>query len=197
MAGAMVISEWNVGNQPNASGEYIGIRGRAPGLLSWLLSVLGVERGIRMVATSKHIKFTQGDLGGSSTRIIPFDKICSTSYGYKKPWIEALTIIWVAGAMLYSLGTAMIGGVMGGIIGVLIAIGIAALYYTLNKRMSISLIEMSGTVNQIVFKRSVLEGIQLDETTSAYASDIIQWLMDQAGGGSGSAPTNTIQQGHI
>ncbi len=197
MAGAMVISEWHVANQPNAQGEYIAIRGRAPGVLSWILSVLGVERGVRMVATSKHVRFQQGDLGGSVTRIIHLDKICSTSYGYRKPWAEAFGIVVMGGGLGPLLGEAVIGGSMGYAIGFLAVIGIAALYYALNKRMSISLIEMSGTVNQIVFKRSVLEGIKLDESSSAYASDIMQWLMDQASGGSSSAPTSTTQQGHI
>ena len=197
MAGAMVISEWHVANQPNAQGEYIAIRGRAPGVLSWILSVLGVERGVRMVATSNHVRFQQGDLGGSVTRIIHLDKICSTSYGYRKPWAEAFGIVVMGGGLGPLLGEAVIGGSMGYAIGFLAVIGIAALYYALNKRMSISLIEMSGTVNQIVFKRSVLEGIKLDESSSAYASDILQWLMDQAGGGSSTAPTSTTQQGHI
>lgn len=85
MAKAMVISEWRVNNAPNQQGEYISIRGRAPGLISWVLSILGVERGVRMAATTRHVNFREGDLGGSSTRIIQMDSVCSTYYGSKKP----------------------------------------------------------------------------------------------------------------
>jgi len=196
MAGAMVISEWHVANQPNAQGEFIAIRGRAPGLISWILSLLGVERGVRMVVTGQHIRFQEGDLGGSATRIIHLDKVCSTYYGYKKPWAEAFGILWFAVAVLGSLGGAIMGPI-GGILGFGVGIGIAALYYALNKRMSIGLVEMSGVVNQIVFKRSVLEGINLDEQSSSQASDVIQWLMDSARTGSGGVATSSTQQGHI
>ena len=86
---------------------------------------------------------------------------------------------------------------MGGALGVFASIGIAAVYYAFNKRMSIGLVEMSGVVNQIVFKRSVLEGINLDENSSSQASDVIQWLMDSARTGSGGVATSSTQQGDI
>ena len=86
---------------------------------------------------------------------------------------------------------------IGGVFGFIAAIVIAAIYYALNKRMTIGLVEMSGVVNQIVFKRSVLEGINLDENSSSQASDVIQWLMDSARTGSGGVATSSTQQGHI
>ena len=197
MAGAMVISEWHVANQPNAQGEFIAIRGRAPGLFSWIMSLLGVERGVRMVATAQHIRFQEGDLGGSSTRIIHLDKICSTYYGYKKPWAEAAILIFVLATPLAGIGAQVMNSGIGGVFGFIAAIVIAAIYYALNKRMTIGLVEMSGVVNQIVFKRSVLEGINLDENSSSQASDVIQWLMDSARTGSGGVATSSTQQGHI
>jgi hypothetical protein len=207
MAGAMVISEWHVATfhssldnsfyQPNAQGEFIAIRGRAPGLFSWIMSLLGVERGVRMVAIGQHIRFQEGDLGGSATRIIHLDKICSTYYGYKKPWAEAFAIILFAGVPLAMLGALLPFSAIGAILGFGVGLGIAAIYYALNKRMSIGLVEMSGVVNEIVFKRSVLEGINLDEQSSSQASDVIQWLMDSARTGSGGVATSSTQQGHI
>ena len=197
MTGAMVISEWHAGHQPNDQGEYVSIRGRAPGLISWVLSTLGVERGVRLVATTKHIQFKEGDLGGSSTRIIHLDKISSTYYGYKKPWAQAFTIIWVLGGILAPICAALTKSETGAVIGVLLSIGIAALYYALNKRMTVGVVEQSGIVNQIVFKRSVLEGLKLDEESSAQASDVIQWLMDAARTSSGGPAEGMTQQGSI
>ena len=194
MAGAMVISEWHVAGQPNNQGEFIAIRGRAPGLVAWVLSILGVERGIRMVATAQHIQFQEGDLGGSSTRIIPLENVCSTYYGYKKPWVEATTLLFVAGVLLGGILAGSMGDVIGFLVGLAIAIVIAAIYYSTQKTMTIGLVETSAVVNQIVFKRSVLEGINLDEQSSANASDMIQRLMDNARTGTGKSST---QQGHI
>ena len=190
MAGAMVISEWHVANTPNGQGEYIKIRGRAPGLFWWLLSLLGVERGVQMVATSQHIKFQEGDLGGSSTRIIHMDKISSTYYGYKRPWIESATIILVLAGPIGTIIGMVLNSEVAMIFGLPVSILIAALYYYLNKRMTVGLVEQSGVVNEVVFKRSVLEGVNLDEQSAASASDIMQWLMDSARTGSaGSSST--------
>lgn len=197
MAGAMVISEWHVAYQPDASGAYVSIRGRQAGLLSWILSILGVERGVRLEADTKHIKFKEGDMGGSSTRVIHLDSISSTYYGFKKPWVEAIVITWVLGSALWGLGGALIGGTLGSLIGGIVAVGIAALYYFLNKRMTVGIVEHSGVQSQLVFKRSVLEGLKLDEASSAQASDVLQWLMDAARTGKAGPAEGTTQQGHI
>jgi hypothetical protein len=197
MAGAMVISEWHVAYQPDSSGAYVSIRGRQAGLLSWILSILGVERGVRLEADTKHIKFKEGDMGGSSTRVIHLDSISSTYYGFKKPWAEAIVIIWLLGGALWGLGGALIGGTLGSLIGGIVAVGIAALYYFLNKRMTVGIVEHSGVQSQLVFKRSVLEGLQLDEASSAQASDVLQWLMDAARTGKAGPAEGTTQQGHI
>ena len=197
MAGAMVISEWHVAYQPNSSGAYVSIRGRQAGLLSWILSILGVERGVRLEADTKHIKFKEGDMGGSSTRVIHLDSISSTYYGFKKPWAEAIVIIWLLGGALWGIGGALIVGTLGSLIGGIVAVGIAALYYFLNKRMTVGIVEHSGVQSQLVFKRSVLEGLKLDEASSAQASDVLQWLMDAARTGKAGPAEGTTQQGHI
>jgi len=193
----MVISEWHVAYQPNSSGAYVSIRGRQAGLLSWILSILGVERGVRLEADTKHIKFKEGDMGGSSTRVIHLDSISSTYYGFKKPWAEAIVIIWLLGGALWGIGGALIGGTLGSLIGGIVAVGIAALYYFLNKRMTVGIVEHSGVQSQLVFKRSVLEGLKLDEASSAQASDVLQWLMDAARTGKAGPAEGTTQQGHI
>ena len=115
----------------------------------------------------------------------------------QKPWAEAFGLLWFAGGFLASLGAGIMDSPICAILGFGVGIVIAAIYYALNKRMSIGLVEMSGVVNQIVFKRSVLEGINLDENSSSHASDVIQWLMDSARTGSGGVATSSTQQGHI
>jgi hypothetical protein len=92
--------------------------------------------------------------------------------------MEAFIMVVVLASPLAGILTAIMQSAVGGVIGLLAAVACGVLYYALNKRMTIGLVEMSGVVNQIVFKRSVLEGIKLDEQSSAHASDIIQWLMD-------------------
>ena len=106
-------------------------------------------------------------------------------------------MIVVLASPLGAIFAAIMQSAVGGLIGLLAAVGCGALYYALNKRMTVGLVEMSGVVNQIIFKRSVLEGIKLDEQSSAQASDIIQWLMDSARTGGSGSSTSTTQQGHI
>ena len=63
--------------------------------------------------------------------------------------------------------------------------------------MTVGIVEHSGVQSQLVFKRSVLEGLKLDEASSAQASDVLQWLMDAARMGKAGPAQGTTQQGHI
>lgn len=200
MAVTIVISEWHVDLEPNSQGEYVAIRGRASGVLSWIQSILGVDRGIRMVVTKHHIRFQQGDLGGSSTRIIPLENICSTYYGFARPWFATLLVITLSLILSYFWFKGQVTDENRLYLKIL-AVGwsflIGGIYYLLNQRMTIGFVEHSGEMVKLVFKQSALEGIKLNEQTSAQACDIIQWLMDGARNGSLGPLTSTTQQGFI
>lgn len=160
---AYVIRAWKVAGTPIAeTGNYVSIEGRAGGLISWLLSLLGVSPIVTIAVDQQRITFTEGSWSGSASRIIPLENVCSTYYGYYKPWKEAL----VFGALLAvpTFGISVI---------------LALIYYFLNKSLTIGFVEYSGVASAISFKRSVIEGQDIEEKQARFVCEVVQWLVDE------------------
>ncbi len=160
---AFVITKWSISEVGALQdGNYVYIKGREAGLLSWLLSLVGIDPSVSISVNSKTILFEKGSLAGFDKRVIPIGSVCSTYYGYTKPWQAALVI-----------GIALLpAGGLGLIVG--------PLYYFLNKTTSFGFIENSGVSNGIQFKRSVIEGKNLSEKDALKTISIIQSLLEQS-----------------
>ena len=157
-----VIKKWQVNETvADASQNYIEIEGRAGGLLSWLMSKVGISPTVKVEIGAEQIRFAEGSLAGNAHRIIPLENISSTFYGYAKPWKEALLIAIVLGVPTFGIGVIL-----------------AILYYYLNKSMTVGFVEVSGVVNGIAFKRSVIEGIKVDESQAQQVAELTQKLID-------------------
>ncbi len=156
---ALVIKSWYADAKPNSEGSYVSIAGRQQGLLSWLLSVLGIDPVTRVRIDGQSVYFEKGSLAGFEQRVIPLSSLCSAYYGYTKPWQVAL----VLGAMLLPImGLGLIVG---------------PLYYFLNKKLSMGMVEVSGLVSGIEFKRSVIEGQNIDEKEGMRVIGVIHGLI--------------------
>lgn len=157
-----VIKKWQVSETVvNSTQNYVLIEGRAAGFISWLLSLVGISPTVNLEINSERIKFAEGSLAGSAHRVIPLENVCSTYYGYAKPWKEALFI-----GLLLGIPTFGIGAIIG------------VIYYYLNKHMTLGFIEVSGVGNGIAFKRSVIEGINVDEKQAQQVAELVQKLID-------------------
>lgn len=163
---AFVITSWQAHDQPQPeTGEYVRIQGRAGGLISWLLSLVEISPTFRLVVTADMIALEEGSLQGFVRVLTPIENTCSTSYGYAKPWKEALALTVVIGFFTFFLL-----GIPGLIVG--------GLYYFLNKTLTIGFTDKGGHSRTIQFKRSVIEGINVDETTAGDVCAIIQRRVD-------------------
>jgi len=172
---AYVITAWTI-NDLRTSGEtLVEIKGRQDGLISWLLSLLGIEPTISLRVTRKNIEFSQGSLAGFTRRIVPVANVCSTLYGFTKPW-QTAAVIAVLGVMIGS-GVASQSAALGALL-MLIGVVIAGVYYFLNKVLTLGFVETSGVLNAIQFKRSVIENKKLDESDAAQVIALIQSLVD-------------------
>jgi hypothetical protein len=156
-----VIKKWQVSETAGADQNNIEIEGRAGGLLSWLMSKVGISPTVKVEIGAEKIRFAEGSLAGNAHRIIPLESISSTFYGYAKPWKEALLIAIVLGIPTFGIGVIL-----------------AIVYYYLNKSMTVGFVEVSGVVNAIAFKRSVIEGIKVDETQAQQVAELTQRLID-------------------
>ena len=179
-----VIKSWYSSNQPDTDGNYILIEGRQEGLISWLLSVFRIEPTVTIRVTENKVEFAEGSLAGNVRRVIPMLGICSSLYGYEKPWQKAagmfFVLAWVLGAMGAGIAGSSGGGggaAFGGLVAVAIAAVVALIYYSLNKTMTLGFVENSGLINAIQFKRSVIENKTIDEQHAAYVCDLTQHLI--------------------
>lgn len=170
-----VIREWQVSNTPKSNGEYIRIQGRAPGLISWFLSLIGIEPSVDIRVTDKAVFFESGSWSGNLTRTIPLSKVSSVLHGFTKPWKESLILFAVLAFISISIFAERSGA--GVAIGILFSLIIAMVFYLLNKKLMLGVFEVGGLISGIHIKRSVIEGKKLDAADAAYVGKIIQGLM--------------------
>lgn len=106
------------------------------------------------------IIFHAGSLAGQEKRIIPIKSVTSAYYGYEKPWKEALAIGLLLAPLFF------------------IGFFVGPLYYFLNKKLTVGVVESSGWVGGFSFKRSVIEGKNIDERNAYEVIDIIRKLIE-------------------
>ena len=161
-----VIKSWEASEQPiEGSRDYIRIRLRAAGLLSWLLALFKVDPTVILRVSEDKVTLEEGSLAGSVVHHTPMHNTCSTFYGYLKPWREALGIAVIIGSLTFFLM-----GIPGIILGIL--------YYVLKKTLTIGYTDMGGLSYSISFSRSVIEGKNINEEEASRVCAIIQGLVD-------------------
>ncbi|MBE7494342.1 MAG: hypothetical protein HS117_05325 [Verrucomicrobiaceae bacterium] len=182
----LVITKWRASNVPDAGdGRFVVIVGRREGIISWLLSILGVDATSSIQVSETRIEFEEASLSGKVKRLIPLKSVCSTLYGFTKPWKKALVIAALLFAASSFIATAMaeygrgpnLLVLLGGFV---VSIVLGVVYYHLNKQFTLGFIEDSGHVSAIQFKRSVIEGQEINETQAAYVSQLVQALIENA-----------------
>lgn len=157
---ALVLKKWYAAKTLNSDGNYVHLVGREAGLFAWLLSLVGVDPTTEIEIKGNLIVFTSGSLAGKQKRVIPIKSICSAYYGYQKPWQKALLL----GMLLMPV--------------FFIGLLVGPLYYFLNKELAVGVVELSGWVGGFAFKRSVIEGQNIDEGKAYEVIDIIRALVE-------------------
>ena len=156
-----MLKKWTANQTPDHNGNYVHLVGREAGLFAWLLSLVGVDPTTEVEVKEHLILFTAGSLAGREHRVIPIKSVCSAYYGYEKPWKEALVL------GLIFLPIFFIGLIVG------------PLYYFLNKKLTVGIVENSGWIGGFSFKRSVIEGVNIDEREAYEVIDIIRQLIEK------------------
>ena len=178
----LVLKEWKANNQPiDNDGNLIRITGRQGGLIAWFLALLKIDPTTSIKVSKDRVEFASSSLSGTEYRMIPISSVCSTYYGYHKPWKQALAILglfiflaFMIGANLQSGGGAFVAFAIFFIVGAAIAL----LYYFLSRTLTLGFVEHSGVVSGIRFKRSVIEGVDVNETQGHFICQITQFLIE-------------------
>ncbi len=195
-----VIKNWRMSSQPmDQDGTLVDVTGRRAGILSWMLSLIGIDPTVRFRVTSQSIHFERGSLEGFVHHVIPLRKVSSSVFGMVRPWKEAIALFFVLQwsftpllALVFgasssdanaSGGAAAVGMLLGGFAAFILSVGLSVLYYALKKRIQIGVIEDSGVGSLIEFKRSVIEGQVIDERQAPQLMSYVQHLVDLANSG--------------
>lgn len=159
---ALVLKKWSADTSKDDRGNFVHIVGRDAGLLSWFMSVIGIDAVSEVEAKDRVILYKESSLAGFTRRVIPYGSVSSTFYGFHKPWKEALVLGVV---LLPLLGLGLIVG---------------PLYYFLNKQLIFGIVEFSGVTSGFAFKRSVIEGEKITEQDAERVIGIIRALIEKA-----------------
>lgn len=182
---ALVIKAWRAETKPiDAQNNFVSITGREGGLIAWILSLMGIDPTTTILVGLERIEFSSASLAGTESRLIPLQSVCSSYYGYHKPWKAAAWIIATFMFIGISIGSAAAeGGSQGGaftsfIVTFAVGVVIALTYYFLNRTLTLGFVEHSGVVNGIRFKRSVIENVDISQEQAKAVCIIVQRLIE-------------------
>ena len=162
-------------DETGVSGANVWIEARQAGIISFLLTLVGLDPNSSLKVTRGSISFRNSSVFGSSQVSTPLANIGAFVGGYKKPFVALLlAIIFFIGG-LFMLPVEEIGPTMFGIMSVLSVI--CLIYYYLRKTMFMGFETSGGGTYGFAFQASVLEGVGVDikrvENTIAYVNSLI------------------------
>lgn len=173
---ALVVKSWKVTSHPAPGEPNVVIVARESGLLSFVLSILGIDATATLQVSSRHVFYEEGSLAGFKRCFVPLEHIAHTVYGRIKPWKK--TGFFIA----LSIG---LGGWTGGAFGMLVllvGVALSLLYYFLSRTLTIEVADVSGMRTGLSFGRSVLEGQEIDEKAAEAVMRLIEHLIKPTDG---------------
>ena len=192
-----VLTHWHASNTPDKDGHHVNIGGRKGGIISFLLTLIGLQARVSLQVKADGLHYRTQSMFGNSTSTTPLSKITTTIYGWSRPIIEsivlAVVVFWEMDYLLFyifkklfysdamaavdQLKRIQLLGILSSGSGVLAGLAVGGLYYYLNRLLTLGVVVESGGVYWIKMKRSVIEGIKLDESLAESASKVIDTLV--------------------
>jgi len=160
---ALVIKEATINEQGPL---YVRIVGRKPGLIAWLLNLVKIDSTTIFEVYEDRIEFTEGSLSGRFKETIPLSRICNLGTGYVKPFIFLV---------LAFISIPLIAVIIG-----IFTLPLFLFLYFYNKSMVIYAIPNSARGASIVFKRSLIEGVNITEEDADKVITILRNLTNKA-----------------
>ena len=165
--------------------EFLRIEGRRPGLISWVLSLMGISPVRTLVCNGQAIKFeTVAERFGKKTQTIPRNAITEVQSGIDKPFLNLIFagisvlvgIIFALTIARYSGSTAALTFFVGLVVG-----GIFVAFYFLKRTVEFSILIGSRKMT-IRVKRSIIEGQSVSpEQYEAVAAALTAAILESRG----------------
>ena len=182
---ALVIKAWKAESKPiDQHQNFVRITGREGGLIAWMLSLMRIDPVTTIKVGLDRIEFSSASLAGIESRLIPLQNICSSYYGYHKPWKQAVSILVAFVFIGSTIASALADGnpqgasatpLLASVVAGLVA---ALLYYFLNRTLTLGFVETSGVISGIRFKRSVIENLDINQEQAKRVCIIVQRLIE-------------------
>ena len=170
---------------------YVKIKGRKSGFIAWLLNLIRVDATTTLEIYENRVEFTEGSLYGRLITLIPLSALCTVSTGYVKPFTY---LILAAICLILTVASVPLGMAAAAVLPLILAIIFGVLYF-LKKTISISITPNSGQGASIRFKRSVIEGVNIDEKEAYKIIAIINALFLRQTRNSGDAVLSNAVSG--
>jgi len=202
-------------------GGSVHVQGRVQGFMSWLMTLLRITPIYKLSVDRLSASYESNSLAGYTKLTVPMRKVNRIIHGVSRPWWMALLVGGLVLAVMASVFTAIGAEVFTHqttreeltwfgrkevpatemyswvpfaalVLALPFGIGGGYLYYLLNTVRTIGL-GWSGKDSGVVlrFKRSVIEGVSLDDAALARLAKAIQALVDSYGGRGLSSPEAT------
>lgn len=168
---ALVLQELEV----NENGPtYVRLKGRKSGLVAWLLALIGIDPTTTLEITGDRIDYVEGSLSGKMKHTIPINAVCNLGTGYFKP---VALLVGAIVCVVLSIVITLMGGSSFIVLMLFVAAVTDAICYYLGNTLVVFMLPGSGTGPVIGFKRSVIEGVVIDEKTAYNIVDIVTDLV--------------------
>jgi len=172
--GALVVKELSV----NENGPvFVRLVGRRSGLVAWLLALIGIDPTTSLEVFADRIDLSEGSLSGQVRQAVPLVSVCNLGFGYCKPFVLLVVAVML---LFLSLALALQDGAPGviAVLFLLLAAGCVVAYF-LKKTLLIFALSGCGMGPVISFKRSVIEGVAVDESQARRIVEIITSLVER------------------
>lgn len=166
----LVLRRFKVNDTPSTD-VAVDIAGRAPGVVAWLLTIMGFDAETTLKTTNKEVSFKSSSLFGQTNHVVPLQMVSSTHCGYSMP-VQYLIIgaLFLIGGIYSSIGY----NTNGWETTLLLLIGIVFLVaYWLSKKLVIYIETSGGMVLGLSFKRSIVENVSVDLEQALKAIGIV------------------------
>jgi hypothetical protein len=157
----------------NSEQGTVEIKGRAPGLVAFILSAMGLDATTTFSADRQMITCKKTSLSGEDHVTVPTPCVATLACGYNKPiGLLFLAVVFFLQGLYMSFEGGRHGGKMG-MVSILVGIGCAVAYFLL-KKMYLYVITNGGNIIGLKFKRSVIENVQVDITKVKEAIEVLR-----------------------
>lgn len=153
---ALVIKEWKINESARGQEPKVMIKGRQEGVISFCFSLIGIDPTVTMTVDEHNVCYQEGSWAGQRRWVIPVANVTSGYFGYTKPWQTALLLTAVFLPVFFA------------------GLVIGPLYYFFNKQLELGFCEASGRTFPFAFKRSFIEGKNIDEKEGQRILALIQ-----------------------